>query len=364
MLRCRQSTICSASLTVSCQIPASPGPNRARSISSLRTARPAIPYAPQIGSVATGLLNGGGAQTYAPNVQSAYDTYKGQVSPLASNTNYDPMSTPGLGTQLQALQDSITGSVNGQFASAGRDMSGMNSKALGTGLSNGLAPIITAQYNANRDAQQGAASNLYTAGNTTANTLAGMNTQANTNRAAGIGAADAANTARNWGPQQVITAQELQKSIPASNLGLLAQIGIPLASLGTNSNGQSTTTSNPSLLSQISQIGGLFSSGAGGTSAASGLGQAAAGGASGVMGLLGLLSDRRAKEDIEQVGALFDGTPVYRFRYIGLPTVHIGLMAQDVETHTPAAVVEVGGLKRVDYKAATDRAAARGPWGD
>jgi hypothetical protein len=59
---------------------------------------------------------------------------RGKCSPLASNTNYDPMSTPGIGTQLQALQDSITGSVNGQFAAAGRDMSGMNSKALGTGL--------------------------------------------------------------------------------------------------------------------------------------------------------------------------------------------------------------------------------------
>jgi hypothetical protein len=37
------------------------------------------PYASQIGSVATGLLNGGGAQTYAPNVQSANNTYQGQV---------------------------------------------------------------------------------------------------------------------------------------------------------------------------------------------------------------------------------------------------------------------------------------------
>jgi hypothetical protein len=76
---------------------------------------------------------------------------------------------------------------------------------------------------------------------------------------------------------------------------------------------------------------------------------------------LGLISDRRLKEDIIQVSALFDGTPVYRFRHIGNPVFHIGLMAQDVESDTPEAVIEISGIKTVDYKAATNKAvAARG----
>jgi hypothetical protein len=36
-------------------------------------------------------------------------------------------------------------------------------------------------------------------------------------------------------------------------------------------------------------------------------------------------------------------------------------MAQDVESDTPEAVIEISGIKTVDYKAATDKAvAARG----
>jgi hypothetical protein len=69
----------------------------------------------------------------------------------------------------------------------------------------------------------------------------------------------------------------------------------------------------------------------------------------------GVPSDRRLKEDIEEVGALFDGTPVYRFRYRGMPQTQIGLMADDVERRVPdAVVVSSDGFKRVDYKMATE----------
>jgi Chaperone of endosialidase len=64
-------------------------------------------------------------------------------------------------------------------------------------------------------------------------------------------------------------------------------------------------------------------------------------------------SDRRIKNSVEQIGTLFDGTPVYRFRYNGHPAVHVGLMAQDVERDRPEAVIEIGGVKHVDYDLAT-----------
>jgi hypothetical protein len=60
------------------------------------------------------------------------------------------------------------------------------------------------------------------------------------------------------------------------------------------------------------------------------------------------------KHDITQVGELFDGTPVYRFRYKNGPqAMQLGLMAQDIETDTPDAVVEHNGIKYVDYDKAT-----------
>jgi hypothetical protein len=64
-----------------------------------------------------------------------------------------------------------------------------------------------------------------------------------------------------------------------------------------------------------------------------------------------LMSDPRVKENIEMVGELFDGTPVYRFRYIGWPVMQIGLMANEV---TPEAVSVVNGYKMVDYEIATN----------
>jgi hypothetical protein len=62
----------------------------------------------------------------------------------------------------------------------------------------------------------------------------------------------------------------------------------------------------------------------------------------------------RLKQDISLVGRLFDGTPVYGYRYRGAPAYHIGLMAQDVEKTTPHAVIEISGYKAVDYRAATE----------
>jgi Chaperone of endosialidase len=74
-------------------------------------------------------------------------------------------------------------------------------------------------------------------------------------------------------------------------------------------------------------------------------------------------SDERIKDDIKKVGELFDGQPVYRFRYKGTPQTQIGLMAQDVERIRPDAVEEHGGIKFVHYGKATDRAAALSKYG-
>lgn len=73
-----------------------------------------------------------------------------------------------------------------------------------------------------------------------------------------------------------------------------------------------------------------------------------------------LFSDRRLKDDVEKVGETFDGQPIYRFKYKGDKTAHLGLMAQDVEKHEPGAVGLSGGYKTVNYDKATDKAASRG----
>ena len=84
-------------------------------------------------------------------------------------------------------------------------------------------------------------------------------------------------------------------------------------------------------------------------------------GIAGTVGKVGeaaiMMSDRRAKTDIALVGELFDGTPVYRFRYKSGGSVQIGVMAQDIEVSMPDAVTEIDGVKHVDYGKATAKAA-------
>jgi hypothetical protein len=83
------------------------------------------------------------------------------------------------------------------------------------------------------------------------------------------------------------------------------------------------------------------------------------GGSSGILGpLLGgvgsvasafIKSDERLKEDLEPIGDV-DGIPLYRFRYKGEPTRHIGFIAQDVERRVPDAVrTDASGYKAVNY---------------
>jgi hypothetical protein len=301
-------------------------------------------YAPAVQNYTSNLLNGGGAMNQAGNINNAYQQYYNQTNPLASNTNYDPMSTPGIGDQLASLKNDITQSVNGQFASAGRDMSGANSKALASGLTSGLAPILTNQFNANRTAQQGAAGNLYNAGNTTGGLLSGLQQQDLANRGAGVSAISAGQDALNSGAYNTLAAEAQKLGIPLQNLGLLSQIGIPIAGLGGTSSGTGTQTNQMSGAQQFGMIAGGLGSlfgGGGGTTAGN---------------IFKFISDRRAKKDITQVGTLFDGTPVYRYRYIGQPAFQIGLMAQDVEKYAPEAVGQIGPYKAVDYKLATDKA--------
>lgn len=76
----------------------------------------------------------------------------------------------------------------------------------------------------------------------------------------------------------------------------------------------------------------------------------------------GFFSDSRLKEDIEKVGELHDGQPIFKFRYKGEPkeATKIGLMADEVEKDKPEAVGLAGGFRTVNYDDATKDAASMG----
>jgi hypothetical protein len=291
------------------------------------------PYAGQIGGYAQSLLNGGGAAAQAGNVQGNLGAFKSQLTPYANGGMIG--NNPALAAQLAQIQADVANSVNGQFAAAGRDFSGANQMAYGRGVAAAEAPVIATQYNQDVANQINAANALYNAGNTTAGTLSGMQQNYLANQGQGVTAAQSALDAQNYGATATLAEEAQRRGIPVQALGLLAQIGVPIAGLGTQTNGTTTGTQQVSGADQFGKI-------------ASGIGNLLTGYNNFTK------SDMRLKEDIAQVGALFDGTPVYGYRYKGAPAYHIGLMAQDVEKTAPYAVIEINGYKAVDYRAATE----------
>jgi hypothetical protein len=231
-------------------------------------------YNPAIQNYTTSMLNGGGALNQAGAVNQNYLDYQKATQPLASNTNYNPYDTPGFKDALNTAVSDITNSTNGQFAAAGRDFSGMNSQTLGRGIMQGVAPTIAAQYNQNVQNQQGAAGNLYNAGNTNSGIQSGLQQLYNTNQGTGVGAVGTGLDAMNQGSKSTLAAEAEKLGIPLQNLGMLAQIGVPIAGLGGTSSGTSNTTNQASGWQQFQQaMSGLgsFSNGAGGASSGSGI---------------------------------------------------------------------------------------------
>lgn len=220
--------------------------------SMVQNAGQASQFAPQIQDLAKNLLGGGGAMDQAGNVNQNLADYQRRLGATADGANIGGNS--GLQPYLDTIRDDVTNQVNGSFAAAGRDFSGANFGALGRGISAGMAPVIANQYNTDVSNMRGAADALYGAGNTNAGLLSGMNQTKLGNQAQGVTAATAANDAGNAGNKQILEAEAARRGIPVQALGLLAQIGIPIAGLGGQSSGTSNTTQEMSGVQQFQGI--------------------------------------------------------------------------------------------------------------
>ena len=210
------------------------------------------PYAGQIAAYAQSMLNGGGATAQAPNVQDNLATYRNWLTPYANGSMVG--NNPALAAQLAQIQSDVGNSVNSQFAAAGRDFSGANQMAYGRGVAAAEAPVIAAQYNQDVANQLATAGALYNAGNTTANTLTQMQQSDLANRGQGVTAAQGALDARNYGANATLAEEAQRRGIPVQALSLLAQIGIPIAQLGTQSNSTTTGTQQKSGVDQFATI--------------------------------------------------------------------------------------------------------------
>jgi hypothetical protein len=183
-------------------------------------------FMPQITGLLGDLFNGGGAT-------AGLDDYKRRLAGTADGGQIGANS--GLKPYLDTIATDVQNRVNGMFAGAGRDLSGANQGALARGIAEGTAPVIASQYNTDVGNMRSAADALYGADS-------GAAQRAITNRQAGAQIAPTAFEAQNAGQKNILEAEALRRGIPAQALGLLAQIGIPIAGLGSQTTGTGTAT--------------------------------------------------------------------------------------------------------------------------
>jgi hypothetical protein len=199
-------------------------------------------FLPGTTALANTLLAGGNAQAYAPLAQSAYSQYAGELNPYLQSSFLDPRNAPGFSDALAATNADITNQVNGMFAGAGRDLSGLNQQALARGLAQGEGQLIANQYNQNVANQLGAMQSAYGAGNTTAGLLSSLNQQALADAQAGLGVAQTGQQFASAPYQAQLAEEAARRGIPLSALQTLVSRGVPLAGLGSTTNGAMSAT--------------------------------------------------------------------------------------------------------------------------
>jgi hypothetical protein len=248
------------------------------------------------------------------------------------------MSNPQMQAMLTQVGDDAQNRINAMFAGAGRDLSGANQQAVAKGVTQAQLPLLMDQYNRAQDQQMGAAQTLFGAGQNTATTLGNLDAQRFAHRMSAGEQGQEALDMQNQGANEVLALDQQIKMMPYEDLGTLGSLLFPVAQLGGQTKGKMQGTSSTDQLS----FGAEMDAGK-------------------AIGQLVQMSDERAKEGIEEIGEMADGTPMYRYRYKDDPTgtIHVGPMAQEVEKRTPSAVDDdgPGGLKMVNMDAATRKAA-------
>jgi hypothetical protein len=225
--------------------------NESSALSGLESnARAGNPFAPQIGGLATALLNGGGPDRTGM-VSGAYDAYKTALAPTIGGDYLDPSKNPFNASITDTLSRDISNRVNGMFAGSGRDASGANQQLLAQEITRGVAPVLAQQYNTERQNQLSAINSLYGAGGQTAGLLSNLDQTALANRQAGVGVSDAALGAQNFGANQLLGIEAMRRGIPLDALQRIAAMGVPIAGLGNSSTGTATEETSVPLADKI-----------------------------------------------------------------------------------------------------------------
>ena len=187
------------------------------------------PYSASIDGLAKSLYS---TPSQAGTVSDGYQALQGRLNPIADGQNQSLTENPYIAHMLSVTADNAANAVKGQFASAGRDLSGYSQEATAKGISDAQLPILANQFNQQQGRTDAATRTLYDASGATAQGVAGLNTQAQTQQQRGIDVGNAAIAAGNYGPEQALNVEAQRRNLPYDSLDKMANILYPAAQLG------------------------------------------------------------------------------------------------------------------------------------
>ncbi len=187
------------------------------------------PFAGGITNVANQLLTGGPDRTGIG--LAGYNQFQDQMGATARGDYMDPNKNPFWGAATSGVFDKAKEALDKSYAVSGTSptASGSYGMRLGETVTDALAPYFMQQYNQERTNQLGAQNALYGASNTTSGLLSNLDAQRAGIQQAGIGAAQEATGAQNWGDMQVLAAEAQRRGIPLETMAQQMGIVLPAA---------------------------------------------------------------------------------------------------------------------------------------
>ena len=289
-------------------------------------------------------LNGNSLMNTAQN--TLQQTENGSM--LNSNPYLDANFKAGTDSITKAYNDAVSGQTSG-FAGSGRAGSGMQAfyqnqqnDTLAKNLNNLESQTYYNNYTNERLNQLSATQLAPTYAN---------EDYTNLNALSSIGAAQDAYNQNTLNSN--IDRWNYNQNLPANTLAQYMNMIQGNYGGSSSSSGTYTPTYSSSNLFGNALGGAAMGAGIGSIVPGIGTGLGAIGG--GLFGGLGgLFSDKRLKTGVIAIGKADNGLTIYRYCYIGSPTVHIGFMADEVNEVNPDAVTMTPeGYFMVDYEKAT-----------
>ncbi len=203
-------------------------------------------FGPAAAQTASNIFQTGGDPTGILRRQAS------NLNPMAGS-NIDPTQTPGMQNVLDTIRNDVSNQINGQFAGAGRSLSGLNQQTLARGIGQGEAVPLLNQYNQNWANKLGANQQL---GNVSQSAMSNLGQGANF--------AQLAPQLAQLNPMLKNQLVQQQRMQPLNYIAQYENLVNPIAGLGGTVSGQQQSnqsgsgTATNSILGQLGQAAGLI----------------------------------------------------------------------------------------------------------